>query len=182
MDSSLAQDDDSDSEVSTTSIPQVEYTPCADEIIATVLDKEGELVGYISEKFQEEKFNSEIIADVYDAFDEALNFVNQKKAEKLDCAKDENGNDVDCEKPYSYTVDQYIGEKNTCELIIDQHFNTIESLIATHNAKTAPAKASYVLVRKLIEINDGLREMNRSFGELYAGFKTLSDNLPGITD
>ncbi|MBT5016047.1 hypothetical protein HN748_04365 [Candidatus Peregrinibacteria bacterium] len=178
-DYSLADEDESGSSTTTTSVAN--YTPCAEDIIGIVKDQEGELIAYISDKFQEEKFNSEIIADVNEEFQDTFNWINEKKAEKMSITCKESEEEFNCEMPQDYTIESYIAEVNTCDFLIDQHKKTVEALIASQNTKTASAKSSYILVRKLQEINEGLREMNRSFGEVYAGFKTLSDNLPGVT-
>ncbi len=170
FDLSLAQEGSSDEDEEPPL--KADYVVCAEKLLPMIMEEEGVLVEYVQEAFLQEKWNTEIIEEVNAVVDDAFGRI---QAERDRIIQEEL-------KPLGYKYEDLSSEDLNCTLLVSMHERTIRNLIMSHSTKTASAKSSYVLVSKLQEINDGLREMNRGFGDIYAGFQALSDKLPGVTE
>lgn len=148
-----------------------EFQYCTDKVLPMVQEKEATLTEQISEIFLKDEWNSTLIEEINNlirtAFDEI--YVEKNRIISED------------PKPAGYTVQNLSEEALNCESFIAMRERTIWAMVESHNIETSSAKSSYVLVRKLKDINEGLREMNIGFGKIYAGFKKFADKLPGLT-
>lgn len=148
-----------------------EFQYCTDKILPMIQEKETELTEQISEIFLRDEWNSVLLGEVNTLIREAFAEIYAEKERII--AEDP--------KPDGYTIQNLSEEAVNCENFIAMRERTVWAIAESHNIETAGSKSSYVLVRKLKDINDGLREMNIGFGQIYAGFKKFADKLPGVT-
>jgi hypothetical protein len=152
-------------------ITWAEYEWCTDKLMPQIAEAEYELTVFIMDKFLEEKWNSEIVEEVSAEIREKFDALHAER--KRIFAEDA--------KPDGYDIGTASEESLNCTEFIAMRERTIWAMTQSHNIETAGAKSSYMLVDKLKDINDGLREMNMSFGQVLAGFKQLSNKLTSTT-
>lgn len=68
-----------------------------------------------------------------------------------------------------------------CIEMVNLKILEVKQMIRNHHLGNAGRKTTYTLVTKLKEINEGLREMNQEFGEMYGLFTNLSNKLNSTT-
>jgi len=149
-----------------------DYEWCTDRLLPMIQETESELTLEISEAFLKDEWNSAIIQEVAASIREAFDEIYAEKDWLLEEQATFPG----------YSTEDSLQESLNCAAFIAMRERTIWALTESHNIQTSGAKSSYTLVRKLKDINDGLREMNMSFGQVYAGFKAFESNLSGFSE
>lgn len=80
------------------------------------------------------------------------------------------------------SIDQETNEIKKCTELVSLKISEVEQMMRNHHLQNAANKTTYTLVTKLKDINDGLRDMNQDFAQMYALFKSLQSKLTAVTD
>ena len=167
----MADETDNDGEEEVEVITWDDYQFCEEKLQEMVLEKEAELATTIEAAFLQNNWNSNIVKDVADTIRAAFDEIYTEKDRIMN-------EDV---KPTGYTNIDITTESTNCSSFIQMRERTMWALTESHNIETAGAKTSFVLVNKLKDINEGLREMNMSFARVYSGYKKFYDLFPGYS-
>jgi len=143
---------------------RVEDVVCINEISEDAAALTQDIIDFLGEHYLSEESNSTLIEGATQKFDEYRERM-QALVAQFGAAQGYQG------------FGQEFDERQACTAFVNQQIRSVEQLLVNHSAENASAKQSFTFVTKLKDVNNGLRELNRDFGEYYGAFKTLADKL-----
>jgi hypothetical protein len=149
-----------------------EELSCLETIAEPMALLTEDIVEFLNTHYLSQDLNSTLIEGAYAKYDEYRYRLKDLLVQQFRRASED----------YTQTFDRIIDEDNRCVDVVADQIKTVKTLLTNHNIQSAGAKKSYGLVTKLKEVNEKMRGLNRSFGEMYGGFKAFADKIQNTVE